>query len=129
LVRSLSPADRAAPSDGIQVRAGTLVAVMVEFPPQIHERVAELCIRAGVARLELTGSAARDDFDPSTSDIDLLVEFLPGNDLSALGFIELADALEGVLGRRVDLIELSAVENPILREAFVRDRVPFYAAA
>jgi predicted nucleotidyltransferase len=128
-IRSLSPADRAAPSDGIQVRAGTLVTVMVEFPPQIHERVAEICIRAGVARLELTGSAARDDFDPSTSDIDLLVEFLPGNELSALAFIELAHELESVLGRRVDLLELSAVENPILREAFLRDRVPFYAAA
>jgi predicted nucleotidyltransferase len=102
---------------------------MVEFPPQIHERVAEICIRAGVARLELTGSAARDDFDPSTSDIDLLVEFLPGNELSALAFIELAHELESVLGRRVDLLELSAVENPILREAFLRDRVPFYAAA
>ena len=129
LVRSLSPVNRVGPSDEFAVRAGTLSGVMVEFPPQIHERVAEICIRAGVARLELTGSAARDDFDPSTSDIDLLVEFLPGNDLSALAFIELAHELESVLGRRVDLLELSAIENPILREAFLRDRVPFYAAA
>ena len=82
-----------------------------------------------MARLELTGSAARDDFDPESSDIDLLVEFLPGVRVSALDFVELAEALEQAFGRRVDLIELQAVANPILREALLRDRVPFYAAA
>jgi predicted nucleotidyltransferase len=102
---------------------------MVEFTPAILERVHELCARHGVTRLELTGSAARDDFDSRTSDIDLLVEFLPGIRLSALAFVELADSLERIFGRRVDLIELGAVRNPILREAFLRDRVPFYAAA
>ncbi len=102
---------------------------MVDFTPTILERVRELCACHGVARLELTGSAARDDFDPRSSDIDLLVEFLPGTNLSALAFIEFADALEEIFGRRVDLIELSAVKNPILRAAFLRDRIPFYAAA
>ncbi len=102
---------------------------MVDFRPTTLDRVAELSARYGVARLELTGSAARDDFDPRTSDIDLLVEFLPETKLSAFTFVEYSDALEMVFGRRVDLIELSAVKNPILREAFLRDRMPFYAAA
>lgn len=102
---------------------------MVTLGPKIIAQVGEICARRGVARLDLTGSAARDDFDPSTSDIDLLVEFLPGAKVSALDFIELSDALERVFGRRVDLIELSAVTNPILRESFLRDRMPFYAAA
>ena len=53
---------------------------------------------------------------PRTSDVDLLVESLPEAGVSALES-----------GRRVDLIEPSAVANPILREAFVRDRVPFHA--
>lgn len=82
-----------------------------------------------MARRELTGAAARDDFDPHTSDIDLLVEFLPGTQVSAPDFMELSDALERVFGRRVDLSELSAVTNSILREAFIRDRMPFCAAA
>lgn len=102
---------------------------MVAFTHEILAQVAEICAVHGVARLELTGSAARDDFDPRTSDIDLLVEFLPGTRISALGFVEFSNALERVLGRRVDLIELSAVSNPVLREAFLRDRVTFYAAA
>ncbi len=102
---------------------------MVAIHPAIFDRVRELCAHHGVARLELTGSAARPDFDPARSDIDLLVEFLPGARVSALQFVELSDALEQAFGRRVDLIELSAVTNPILREAFIRDRMPFYAAA
>jgi hypothetical protein len=102
---------------------------VVALHPEIIDRVRDLCARHGVARLELTGSAARSDFDPTRSDIDLLVEFLPGARVSALQFVELSDALEQAFGRRVDLIELSAVTNPILREAFIRDRMPFYAAA
>ena len=37
----------------------------------------ELCQRFRVERLELFGSATRDDFDPDRSDFDFLVEFLP----------------------------------------------------
>ena len=37
----------------------------------------DLCRRFGVRRLELFGSAATDAFDPSRSDLDFLVEFLP----------------------------------------------------
>jgi predicted nucleotidyltransferase len=102
---------------------------MVAIHPEVFDRVRELCARHDVARLELTGSAARSDFDPVRSDIDLLVEFRPGARVSALQFVELSDALEQAFGRRVDLIELSAVTNPILRDAFIRDRMPLYAAA
>ncbi len=102
---------------------------MVSFPPDILHQIRDLCIRYGVARLELTGSAARDDFNLASSDIDFLVEFLPHTSVSAFAFVEFSDALEVVFGRRVDLIELGAVKNPILREAFLRDKVPIYAAA
>lgn len=89
-----------------------------------------VCRRTGIARLELTGSAARgSDFDPATSDLDLLVEFTPESRLNAFEFIELGEELGRILGRSVDLIELSAVENPIVREALARDRKPFHDAA
>ena len=39
---------------------------------------AEFCRRNGVRRLAAFGSALRDDFGPE-SDVDLLVEFLPGS--------------------------------------------------
>ena len=40
------------------------------------EEIAALCRSHGVVRLEIFGSAARGtDFDPSTSDVDFLVEY------------------------------------------------------
>jgi len=94
-----------------------LAHAMVTLGPKILEQVSELCAGCGVARLDLTGSAARDDFDPSTSDIDLLVEFLP------LQPIELADAYFGLehqltekLDSPVDLVMADAVRNPIVRD-------------
>jgi predicted nucleotidyltransferase len=102
---------------------------MPQATPAIIDQVAERCARHGIAQLDLPVSAARDGFNPRTSDIDMLVEFLPGARTSAFDFVELSAALEAVFGRRVDLIELDAVTNPLLREAFVRDRMPFYAAA
>jgi predicted nucleotidyltransferase len=50
------------------------------------DALADLFRRHGVARLELFGSAARDDFDPSRSDADFLVTFQPAvrNDIGAV---------------------------------------------
>lgn len=39
------------------------------------DRIRAACEQRGVSFLELVGSAARDDFDPSRSDIDVLVDF------------------------------------------------------
>ncbi len=38
-------------------------------------RLKELCRSLSVRRLELVGSAAREDFQPESSDIDVLIEF------------------------------------------------------
>lgn len=102
---------------------------MITFAPHVHAALRTLCERYRVSRLDLTGSAARDDFDPVRSDIDLLIEFLPDARVSAIDFVELANALERLFGRRVDLLELSAVSNPLLRTELTRDVLPFYAAA
>jgi predicted nucleotidyltransferase len=46
---------------------------------QINERaLATICGKYRVAKLSLFGSVLRSDYDPSRSDIDVLVEFLPG---------------------------------------------------
>jgi predicted nucleotidyltransferase len=44
--------------------------------PQL-DAIADACRRHQVLRMHLFGSALRDDFDPSRSDLDLLVEFQP----------------------------------------------------
>ncbi len=54
---------------------------MLALTPEQIEAVRALCSAYQVTRLELFGSAAREDFDPERSDIDLLIEFAPGVDL------------------------------------------------
>jgi hypothetical protein len=39
-----------------------------------RDEIEELCRRCRVRRLDAFGSAVRDDYDPETSDSDLLVE-------------------------------------------------------
>ena len=98
---------------------------------QRREDVAKLCRRFNVRRLDAFGSAVRsDDFDPSRSDVDFLVEFGSGmDDLSA--FLDFKEALEALLGRPVDLVERQAVEasrNPIRRRCILGEAEPVYAA-
>ena len=67
-------------------------------------------------RLDLFGSAARWDFEPDRSDIDLLVEF--DRDLreafSLRTYLGLKEALEELLGRSVDLVESGADGEAVL---------------
>ena len=69
---------------------------------------AETEIRSlGVRRLALFGSVARGEARPD-SDVDLLVEFVPGQK-SFDHFIALADLLEALVGRPVELVTLEAL--------------------
>jgi len=45
---------------------------MQPFIAEKREEIAALCRQHHVRRLSVFGSAARDDFDPATSDIDVL---------------------------------------------------------
>jgi predicted nucleotidyltransferase len=91
--------------------------------------IAALCRRFHVSRLDVFGSAAReDDFTPA-SDVDLLVEFEASHGTPALGeFLGLREALSSLLGRDVDLTMMTAVRNPFLRTAIERSRVPLHGA-
>ena len=97
-----------------------------------REAVAELCRRFHVRRLEVFGSATREqDFDPQRSDADLLIEFEPGADPGFAGFLDLKEALEQVLGRPVDLVERDAVEqsrNYIRRRRILKEAEPLFVA-
>jgi predicted nucleotidyltransferase len=99
---------------------------------QHRDAITALCRRFGVTRLEVFGSAARGgDFDPKRSDIDLLVEFTPQARFDFAGFADLKDALEALLGRRVDLVDRPAIEhsrNPLRRQSVLRDAQTLFAA-
>ena len=79
------------------------------MPPLIEdnlEEIGRLCRLHGVRRLEVFGSILRRDFDPLRSDVDVVVEFEPQVADSFANFLDLKEALEGVFGRPVDLVEL-----------------------
>ncbi|MGD0090627.1 MAG: nucleotidyltransferase family protein [Planctomycetota bacterium] len=68
-----------------------------------REKLAEFCRKNHIRKLALFGSVLRDDFRPD-SDVDVLVEFEPGN---VLGFkiFRLEEELSALLGgRKVDLV-------------------------
>jgi hypothetical protein len=93
-------------------------------------RIAEVCRRHGVARLEVFGSAADESFDPNRSDIDLLVEFQPGIDLGPwlAEYFDLRDELARLLGRPIDLVMPSAMRNSYFIREVNRTRELLYAA-
>lgn len=95
-----------------------------------RSEIAAACHRFQVRRLDVFGSAARgSDFDPASSDADFLVEFDQNRDLPPLEqFLGLAEALEKLLGRPVDLVERGAVENPYIQADINRSCEPLYAA-
>jgi predicted nucleotidyltransferase len=94
------------------------------------EKIAELCRGYGVGRLEVFGSAARaTDFDPKNGDADSLVEFGGETRRDPLQqFFGFADALEAMLGRRVDLVEERALKNPYVLATVNEDRETVYEA-
>lgn len=72
------------------------------FVARLEEVLPLLRERFGVARIGIFGSAARGEDRPE-SDVDILVEFAPG-ETTFRNFMELALYLEGFFGRRVDLV-------------------------
>jgi predicted nucleotidyltransferase len=95
-----------------------------------REELRELCRRFHVRRLDLFGSAARDDFDAERSDLDFLVEFDPHapDALSLKTFFGLKDSLEALFGRSVDLVEPGAIRNPYLKTSIESSREPVFEA-
>ncbi len=95
-----------------------------------REEIAALCRAWGVDRLEVFGSAADGRFDPQRSDFDFIVRLgAPGAAQGgSLGrrFVGLAEALEALLGRPVDLITDKPLANAYLRRAVDASRTLLY---
>ena len=100
------------------------------FTPAQRAGIATLCRQFHVRQLDLFGSAARGaGFDPARSDFDLLVEYEPAHTPPALSeFLALREALEALLGRKVDLAMASAIRNPFVRASIAAARIPLHAA-
>ena len=90
--------------------------------------ISEICNAFGVSKLEVFGSATRSDFDPAESDFDFVLEFSVYGPDSARRFIGFADALEALLGRRVDLVFDRAMK-PRFRDQIASQREVIFERA
>lgn len=86
-------------------------------------RLAELCRKFHVRRLDLFGSAATGRFAPNRSDLDLLVQFAPLEPGEyADTYFGLREGLEALFGRPVDLVTAPALTNPFFERRVLAER-------
>ena len=98
---------------------------MSQVPVVDSRKLAAVCVRYGIASLEVFGSAARGESGPG-SDVDVLYELKPG---ARLGW-EIEDfnrELEELFDRPVDLVSKKAL-HPLLRASVLTESRPLYAA-
>lgn len=94
------------------------------------DRLAEFCRRWDIVRLEVFGSALRDDFGPE-SDLDFLFTFAPESRHGLLDLMAAEEELEKMLGRPVDLVSRPGIErsrNWIRRREILDSARLLYAA-
>jgi predicted nucleotidyltransferase len=86
----------------------------------VAAEVRRLGERYRVRDIRVFGSFARGDARPD-SDVDLLVEYVPGG--SGFDFERFAQAVEELLGRKVDVATLSSL-HPLIRDRVLAEAVP-----
>lgn len=101
---------------------------MIPLVTQKQRELANLCLRYKVERLDLFGSAADGSFDADSSDLDFLVRFSnpePTGDY-ADRYLDLAEAMERLFQRPVDLVTERSVRNPYFRRVVDASRELVY---
>lgn len=93
-----------------------------------HEALGEFCRQRGIARLELFGSALREDFHEG-SDVDLLCTLRADVPCGLFKWVALKLDLERLFGRPVDLVSRRGIErsrNPYRRASILQTAIPLY---
>jgi len=91
--------------------------------------IAQICKVHGVRKLELFGSGVGDLFDQETSDFDFVVDFADRSPGYARRYLSLAESLESLLGRKVDLITERSIRNPYLRSSIDATKETIYESS
>lgn len=91
---------------------------------ELQKDIEKICKELSLRRLDLIGSAARNDFNEK-SDVDVLVVFV-GNEHLFDRYFELKQRLEKLFNRKVDVIEERAIKNPYFKKSIERNRVKIY---
>lgn len=100
-------------NDRITVTAADVVAILRAREPALRQ--------AGIARLSLFGSVARNEAGPD-SDIDLVAEFDPAANMDLIRLVGLEQELGDLLGRDVQILP-EPIRKERLRANVERDRI------
>jgi len=93
------------------------------------ERLGRFCRERGIARLELFGSALRDDFRDE-SDVDLLATLRTDAHPTLLDWADMQEKLSDLFDRPVDLVSRRAIEssrNRYRKHSILITATPIYA--
>ena len=85
------------------------------------------CRNHSIRRLAFFGSVLRDDFT-ADSDIDVLVEFIPGTRIGLIGLAGVEIELSKLLGRKVDLNTPGFFSGELQRDILRTAEVQYEAA-
>ena len=93
------------------------------------ERLSRFCRKRGIARLELFGSALREDFRDE-SDVDLLATLRTDAHPTLLDWADMQERLAELFGRPLDLVSRRAIEssrNRYRKHSILTTATPIYA--
>ena len=86
----------------------------------VATEIRQLGERYEIRNIRVFGSSARGEAGPE-SDIDLLVEYVPGH--GGFAFVDFCDAVEGLLRRKVDVVTENSL-HPVIRDKVLAEAVP-----
>lgn len=92
------------------------------------DEIITLCKKHNVTSIALFGSAANNTMT-NDSDIDFLVQFSDSLDVLdyADNYFLFLNGLELITGKKIDLISVKSLKNPILKEEINRSKIELYA--
>jgi predicted nucleotidyltransferase len=89
-------------------------------PERVAAQVRALGDWYGIRNIRIFESFARDEARPD-SDLDLLVEYVPGR--NGFAFVEFCERVEELLGRSVDVVTEKSL-HPLVRDEILGQAVP-----
>jgi len=97
--------------------------------PEIsEEKVRSFCDKWKIREFFVFGSYLSENFSDE-SDIDVVIDFNPGDEISLITFITMKEELESLLQRKVDITTKSALiseRNSFIKDSILNSMVPVY---
>jgi predicted nucleotidyltransferase len=93
-----------------------------------HQQIQDICIRYQVKNLYAFGSVTKAPDFNAINDIDLIVAFNQNIKIEDYAdyYFDLADSLEELFGKKVDLMTEKPIKNPFLKASIEKSKIKIY---